>query len=286
MTRHRSSGRGHRGRGSGIGPSDSMGVLTPASIAAATGVQSTGDVTQDLQRELDLLTANEQQRQKILEDQRIEQEQAKLGADATEAQKQKVADLVKEIDATAAAQQKVANQQQAMNEAWAFGAQTLTSGIERAVVSGSNLTDVLKSIEEALARAALQATLLGEGPLAGLFGTKAQGSALGGLFGSLASGTKGLFSGFFAAGGTIPPGSFGIAGEAGPELIRAGSSPLQVYPNLVTRAVASGGAAAQAGGTVVNHFHIATPDVASFAQSQAQLSGMLTRAVQRGARTL
>ena len=280
MARRRSGGRRS---GSGIGPSDTTGTLTPALIARASGVGSTGDATADLQRELELLTANEQQRQKILEDQRIEQQQAKLGADATNAQRQKVADLVRQIDAAATAQQKLADQQEAVNQAWAFGATTLTRGLEQAVIGGSSLTDTLKSVEQALARAVLDATLLGQGPLAGIFGSKAAGDAVGGLFGSLTSGAKGLFAGLFATGGTVPAGAFGIAGEKGPELIQAGSTPLQVYPNSFTQAALAGG---KAGGTIVNNFHVTTPDASSFLQSQAQLSGMLTRAAQRGTRNL
>lgn len=260
------------------------GAPTPSQIASATGVKSTGDVTADLQRELELLTANEQQRQKILEDQRIEQLQSKLGADATDAQKQKVADLVRQIDAVAAAQQKTAAAQQAINDAYAFGAQTLTNGIADAVVYGDSLTDSLRGVEQALAQAVLQATLLGQGPLAGIFGTAGAPGSVGGLFGSLASGAKGLFAGLFAEGGTLPAGSFGIAGEKGPELIQAGDTPLRVYPNKP--ATAASASAASAPAPVVNHFYVTTPDAGSFARSQAQIAGMLTRTTQRGTRTL
>ena len=56
-----------------------------------------------------------------------------------------------------------------------------------------------------------------------LFGSSGTGSSGGGFL----SGISDLFSGFFANGGNIPRGRFGIAGEAGPELI---GGPASVTP--------------------------------------------------------
>jgi hypothetical protein len=53
------------------------------------------------------------------------------------------------------------------------------------------------------------------------------GASGGGGFGSVVSS---LFAGFFATGGTIPAGQFGIVGERGPELAFAGSGPMQIMP--------------------------------------------------------
>ena len=52
----------------------------------------------------------------------------------------------------------------------------------------------------------------------GLFG------GIGSAFSSLTSGIGSLFGGFFANGGTLGAGKFGIAGEAGPELITGPAS--------------------------------------------------------------
>lgn len=49
----------------------------------------------------------------------------------------------------------------------------------------------------------------------------------GGVFAEIAS----LFSGFFADGGRIPPGHFGVVGEKGPELAFGGASGLNISPN-------------------------------------------------------
>ena len=73
----------------------------------------------------------------------------------------------------------------------------------------------------------------GGGILSGI--TKAVGSIFGGgsssggggILETICGGIKSLFSGFFANGGMIPQGRFGIAGEAGPELI---GGPASVTP--------------------------------------------------------
>ena len=93
----------------------------------------------------------------------------------------------------------------------------------RMAISGENVTDVLVSLADQLAEAAVNAALLGSGPMAALFGT----SSSGGLIGSLLGGGASSFAGLYANGGQIPSGKIGIAGEAGPELIRG---PANVIP--------------------------------------------------------
>jgi hypothetical protein len=56
------------------------------------------------------------------------------------------------------------------------------------------------------------------------------GDSGGGFF----SGVSDLFSGFFANGGMIPQGRFGIAGEAGPELIGGPASVTPMSGTTVT----------------------------------------------------
>ena len=52
-------------------------------------------------------------------------------------------------------------------------------------------------------------------------------SALGEIFGKIGDGIKNIFGGFFANGGTLGAGKFGIAGERGPEIV---SGPAQITP--------------------------------------------------------
>jgi phage-related minor tail protein len=155
-----------------------------------------------------------------------------------------------------------------------FGTQ-LTSALRSATVGGKALDDVLRRLALNLAGMALSQGLK---PLSGL---------LNGLF-------SGLFQAMtpFAKGGVVPfasggvvsaptyfpmQGGMGLAGEAGPEAIL----PLQRGSDGRLGVAAGGGGA---GVNIV--FNIATPDAGSFRKSEAQITGMLARAVRRGARTL
>ncbi|GEM_PF-6767042 len=92
--------------------------------------------------------------------------------------------------------------------------------------------------------------------------------------GNIFSGIGDMFGGFFADGGTLRPGQWGIAGERGPEPIFAGNAPLTVVPN-------------QQGGRPLNvQVNISTPDVNNFRRSQGQISAALAESVRRGSRNL
>lgn len=157
-----------------------------------------------------------------------------------------------------------------------FAAQ-LTSGLKSAVVSGKELDDVLRQLALNLASIALDAGLK---PLQGL----------------LSEAISGLFGGFFAKGGvpgSITPfanggvvsqptffnagGSLGLMGEAGSEAIL----PLKRGSDGKLGVAAAGGAS-----PVNITFNVQATDAASFRKSEAQITGMLARAVARGARTI
>jgi hypothetical protein len=109
------------------------------------------------------------------------------------------------------------------------------------------------------------------GSIGGLFkGGGGGGSGLGSLFSSAAS----LFGGFFADGGTLKAGQFGVVGERGPELAFAGNSPMHIMPN---------GAAMSPVSVTMN---INTPDAPSFRQSQGQIAADMARSIERARRNL
>jgi hypothetical protein len=109
------------------------------------------------------------------------------------------------------------------------------------------------------------------GGLGGLFGG---GSGGGGGIGGLISGAASLFGGFFADGGKLKPGQFGVVGERGPELAFAGSSPLNIMPN------------GMGGSPVTINMNVQTPDVQSFRQSQSQIAADMARSIDRARRNL
>lgn len=160
-----------------------------------------------------------------------------------------------------------------------FGNQ-LTGALKSAAVSGRELDDVLRKVALNLAGMALSQGLK---PLQSLAGSLFSG-LLGGLSG-IAPFAKGGVPGHvvpFASGGIVSTPTYfsmgsgvGLMGEAGSEAI------------LPLRRGADGSlGVASAGGSPVNVvFNVTAQDAASFRKSEAQITGMLARAVSRGART-
>lgn len=155
-----------------------------------------------------------------------------------------------------------------------FGAQ-LTGALRGAVVGGKDLDTVLRRIAVNLSGMALSQGLQ---PLQGLLGS---------LFSGLTGGVLPFAKGGvvpFAAGGVVaqptyfPTGAgLGLMGEAGAEAI------------LPLRRGADGrlGVSAGGGGQPVSIvFNVTTQDAGSFRKSEAQITGMLARAVSRGARMM
>ena len=114
---------------------------------------------------------------------------------------------------------------------------TATKGMEDALINFAKTGKLewrgfLGSIIEELLRSNIRQLITqafgggGKGGSGGLFGALLGGGGGGGGGGFFDS-IKGFFSGFFANGGTIPSGSFGVVGERGPELV---SGPAQVTP--------------------------------------------------------
>lgn len=157
----------------------------------------------------------------------------------------------------------------------AFGRE-LNGALRTAISSGNDLESALRKIGLRIADMALSQGLA---PL-----QKLAGPTLGGLIGLIPN-LLGFAKGGvvpFASGGVVSSPTFfpagnhlGVMGEAGAEAI------------LPLRRGADGrlGVAAEGGGAgVAITFNVSTPDAASFRKSEAQITGMLARAVSRGAR--
>ena len=152
-----------------------------------------------------------------------------------------------------------------------FGTQ-LSGAMKDAVIGGKSLEDVLRRVGMNLAGMALNQ---GMKPLTNL---------VSGWMGSILPFANGGVTPFASGGVVAAPtyfpmggGRTGLMGEAGAEAIL----PLQRGPDGQL-GVAAGGAGR--GVNVV--FNVSTQDAASFRKSEAQITGMLARAVSRGSRTL
>lgn len=285
-------------RGVDAGPLTLTGGLTRARQALASPAAARTASTDDadtaremahLADQLALLKTTGAAHDAIVERMKIETEQAKLGTDATMAQKQAVAGLVVQIDAAKASQKALKAEQAATNEAWSFGSDEIAHGLERIILQGSRLQDVARSLLSSVAQQGLSAALTGSGALAALFGTAGKAGQTGGLFGALqglfsgglgGSGTAAVnqaFSGLYASGGSIGSGQWGIVGEKGAEVV---AGPATVMP--VGKLAGARSAAPTTHQTI--NFNVTSPDAPSFARSETQMAALLSRAVGRGQR--
>lgn len=191
----------HGGSGTSTGGSI---PATPADLAARKRID---EMIAALKDQLAALQMNDRE-------QAIATQLARAHVDATSAQGKEIATLTGQLYDQKRAQEDV-------NSATAFLAQT-GEGIFEGLIDGTkswqnSLIDLVRSLEKAV----LQATLLGSGPLAGLFGLKPDtagqtGGLLGSFFSSLLGGGASI-----AGGAAIPSGGF-IPGLTGPRLFDVG----------------------------------------------------------------
>ena len=122
--------------------------------------------------------------------------------------------------------------QQAYNDAVRLAGSAVSGFLSDIVSGGQNAEQALSNLIKRLADAVLQAQLLGEGPLAGILGTKAKDGALGGLLGQIfndfspkSTGVGALSSNFAAA--PLTSAAFGFAN--GGIMSSSGPLPLRAY---------------------------------------------------------
>lgn len=109
-----------------------------------------------------------------------------------------------------------------------FIGQSLSGFFSDIISGGENAEEALMNLTKRLADVALQAALLGQGPLAGILGTAGTNGAPGGLIGSLFS-SLGFGTGK-ASGGAVYPGRAYTVGESGRETF-VPTTPGRIIPN-------------------------------------------------------
>lgn len=189
-----------------------------------------------MQQEIALLGMSRVERDKqrmILE---AENYARRIGVELTEKQRQKVVE-----NATAYAylveQERLANLElQNMAQLQELFGNTLIDGIQGAIDGTRSLNDVLADALKTLAKMALQAAILGQGPLTSFLGTTGQNaSGIGGLVGA-------MFGGFRAGGGSVSGGRAYVVGEKGPEMFVPGRNGMIVPNSALSQGTPQGGA--------------------------------------------
>lgn len=178
--------------------------------AAKEQADAFGLVIKKLDEEIELIGLSAEQ-------QRILTEQRTAGVAAGSKEGEMIAERIKLINQDREAQKK-------HNEVASQFGDLANQGVDALVQSLGLADDAAGRLTASLVEAVAQALLLGEGPLGGAFGLAGEDGAAGGIIGALLSG----FEGFFAGGGTLGAGQWGIAGENGPEPV---IGPAQIIPN-------------------------------------------------------
>ncbi len=158
---------------------------------------------------------------------------------------ERIAAINSEADAVVAAAQRkfdaekkvqdVVRDSKGVREAEEFFAENATSAFTDIITGASTAQQAMKKLIGTFIDAAIQATLLGKGPLAGIFGTASGTGGLGGLFGAFFGGGA---SGGKARGGRVSKGQVYPVGENGREFFAPGENgriiPESKMPRLAT----------------------------------------------------
>lgn len=146
--------------------------------------------------------------------------------EVTDAQRQKIEQMADAMQHAAQRNDDLTKQIEAQNSALRFAGEQTIDLINAIGGTAEERANALKNVLNQLIQALMRAAILGDGPLAGILGMSSKTGGVGGLFGLLSKG----FGGFFADGGTMAAGKWGIVGERGPEIISSGPRPVHVSP--------------------------------------------------------
>lgn len=228
------------------------------------------------------------------------------GITLTDAQREEIARLAEAYGIASDEARKLEAQQKAVADAAEYAASTLYDFFDEIVWGSGDAEDALKNLVKALSQAVLQATLLGQGPLAGIFGTSSNsaGNGPGGILNVFAQWAAGGFGGF--GGGSGPPADLAglyhsgtrSGGVGAPSTYRAvnpaifhraprlhdGLKPDE-FPAILQRGervTPKGGGRREA--PLIGNVTIQAADLGSFQRSERQIAAQLGKAAMRAAR--
>jgi len=198
-------------------------------------------------------------------------------AAVTDQQREKINKLADALDAAAKRQREAQEQFKALNDVLKMSGDVAVDFIDKLGDRTARWYDMINGVIGMLKKAAIQAAVLGTGPLAGVFGTASTvAGGTGGLMGMLAK----LFGGARAGGGDVDSGRAYLVGEKGPEIMLS-KGPGTVIPNHML------GGARTTNQTVHNHVANVTVNANGGSHEQNQdLAEKVGRHVQDTLRTM
>ncbi len=268
-------------RPDGLGRPPRRTVMPPGGGMGGGGADRnrTAEVLQQLRLEGEQLTLNVEKRREAeqLETEinmlrragtgasAAEQDQIRAAVAALYEKKQAFEDLKREVDN--------------YNDALRMSGDLVVDALDSIIFKGDKAVDVLKNMVTQLGKAALQAAVMGDGPLAGILGLKGTNGGLGGVMGLISS----AFNPGRAEGGDVYANSPVWVGEKGRKELFVPDRPGTIYTEDQLR-----GMSQQSGGSMMVHapVTIVAKDIESFRRSSGEVSRTIGNAVKRAQRVM
>lgn len=197
-------------------------------------------VQQGLERaqfEQSLIGMSESQRRVELQLFQYEQGAKRAGIALTDEEIQKLREKLELTEKLDKGNKEAEQSQTALQQAGMFFGQQFTSSLSGLLTGTASVTDAVRNLANALIDAALQAMLLGQGPLAALFGTASGGGLFGAIFGFADGGFTG-HGGKYQPAGIVHKGEYVMSKRA---TDRLGVQNLEALHRGALRGFAEGG---------------------------------------------
>ena len=146
---------------------------------------------------------------------------ARIGNDLTQEQRDRIEELVTANMRYRESIEAVEARQRSVNDLVRFAGQTMSGFLSDIISGGKNAEQAIMNLTKRLVDMSLQAIIIGDGPLAGLFGTQGRDGKPGGILGSLFGG---LGTALFGGGPTLPASLYhsgGVIGTGAPVTVPA-----------------------------------------------------------------
>lgn len=243
-----------------------------------------------LDQETRSLGLNTEERTKNAEVLRLRQMLEREGIPISDEYAQKIEAISTKLAKSTAAYDQARQAQQQSLELQRFAGGELVNVLDQMMEKGAKASDIMRNLASTIAKALMQAAILGTGPFAGLLGTASNTpGSVGGLIGLGVSAVKAIPG--FATGTNFAPGGLSLVGERGPELVNLprGSQviPNVSMPSLISRSGGSpiinlGGATIDARGSSISEARIVAILAENNRRQQSVLPSLVRDAMRRG----